>query len=75
MVHKNKYRFFYHYFKAKRRMSVHFRLRCYVVDDVDCRVSCETKWNKTQPNLVMRGWASTVKIKIDKEKRVKAIIK
>lgn len=56
------YRFFYHYYKQKKRMSVHFRGTCHVVDDVVCNVPCETKWNKTQPNLVMRGFATSVNI-------------
>ncbi len=43
-------------------MSVHFKGTCHVVDDVICNVLCETKWNKTQPNLVMRGFASKVSI-------------
>ncbi len=55
-----KYRFFYHYYKQKKKMSVHFRGKCYVVDDVWCDVPCQTKWNKTQPNLVMQGWAAEV---------------
>lgn len=58
-----KYRFFYHYFKAKKRMSVHWKGACSVVDDVQCDVPCETKWNKTQPMLVMRGFATDVTIR------------
>jgi hypothetical protein len=58
----NKYRFFYHFFKAKGKMSIHFRDKCYVVDNVSCQVPCETKWNKTQPRLVMRGFASKLQI-------------
>lgn len=57
-----KYRFFYHYYKQKKRMSIHFRNSCTVVDDVICEVPCETKWNKTQPQLVMRGFATDVRI-------------
>ncbi len=57
-----KYRFFYHYYKRHKRMSVHWKGKCHVVDDVVCNVPCETKWNKTQPNLVMRGWAKDFKI-------------
>lgn len=57
-----KYRFFYHYYKAKGKMSVHFRDACYVVNDIICEVPCETKWNKTQPNLVMRGFANRLVI-------------
>lgn len=54
------YRFFYHYFKAKKKMSVHFRGTCTVVDDIECKVPCSTKWKKTQPNLVMQGMAKSV---------------
>lgn len=52
-----KYRFFYHYFKQKKKMSVHFKGQCHVVNDIQCNVPCETKWNTTQPNLIMRGFA------------------
>ena len=58
-----KYRFFYHYFKQKGKMSVHFRNSCCVVDNVICNVPCETKWNKTQPRLIMRGFASNIEFK------------
>lgn len=55
-----KYRFFYHYYKQKGKMSVHFKKSCTIVDNIECLVPCETKWNKTQPNLVMRGFAKNV---------------
>jgi len=58
----SKYRFFYHFFKQKGKMSVHFRNSCTIVNDVICEVPCETKWNKTQPKLVMRGFATKVEI-------------
>lgn len=57
------YRFFYHYYKAKKAMSVHFRGACYVAKDVKCQVPCETKWNNRQPQLVMRGFANDVLIR------------
>ena len=60
---KGQYRFFYHYYKQKKKMTIHWKNTCNVVDDVVCLVPCETKWNKTQPNLVMRGWADNLKIK------------
>lgn len=56
-------RFFYHYYKAKKRMSIHWKGTCYVVDNIRCHVPCETHWNKRQPYLVMRGWADNVTIK------------
>lgn len=58
-----KYRFFYHYYKQKKKMSIHFKKSCTVVTDIVCNVPCETKWNKTQPQLVMRGFASKIDIK------------
>lgn len=56
-----KYRFFYHFFKQKGKMSVHFKKSCTVVDDVICNVPCETKWKPTQPRLIMQGFAQDVK--------------
>lgn len=56
------YRFFYHYYKAKKAMSIHFRNRCYVVKNVICHAPCESKWNKRQPMLVMQGYATKVDI-------------
>ncbi|YP_008242277.2 hypothetical protein N356_gp050 [Cellulophaga phage phi14:2] len=43
-------------------MSVHFKGKCYKVNDVVSEVNTETKWNKTQPNLVIRGFAKEVNI-------------
>jgi len=63
---EKKYRFYYHYFKAKKKMSIHFKNSCQVVNDIECNVPCETKWNKRQPNLVMRGFCNNVIIKNDK---------
>jgi hypothetical protein len=56
------YRFFYHYYKAKQKMTVHFRGKCHTVKHVRCLVPCETKWNPTQPNIVMQGFAHDVTI-------------
>jgi len=38
-------------------MSVHFLGKCYKIKNVVCNVPSETKYNKTQPNLVIRGFA------------------
>jgi hypothetical protein len=57
-----KYRFFYHFYKQKGKMSVHFKKTCTVVDDIVCQVPCETKWKPTQPRLVMQGFANEVLI-------------
>ena len=43
-------------------MSIHFRDQCMRAQDVVCNVPIESKWNKTQPNLVMRGYAEKVEI-------------
>lgn len=43
-------------------MSIHFNKKCMQADDVMCFVPTETKWNKTQPYLVLRGFAYTVDI-------------
>lgn len=43
-------------------MSVHFRGVCYRTPNVVCEVPCETKWNKTQPNLTLRGWATKIEV-------------
>jgi len=57
-----KYRFFYHYFKQKGKMSVHFRNQCIIVDNVECNTSCETHWQDRQPRLIMRGKAKSVTV-------------
>jgi len=58
-----KYRFFYHFNKINKAMTVHFRNQCLIAQDIKCGVPCETKWSKTQPHLVMRGYASSVEVK------------
>ena len=57
-----KYRFFYHYFRQKNCISVHFRNKCTQCKDVICYAETETKWNKTQPQLVIRGYASNIEL-------------
>jgi hypothetical protein len=43
-------------------MSVHFRGVCYRAKNVVCEASSETKWNKRQPHLTVRGWANEIVI-------------
>lgn len=62
MAGQKKYRFFYHYYKQKDMMTVHFRGKCHTVKEVVCKAPCETKWKATQPKLVMQGWATDVVI-------------
>lgn len=47
-------------------MTVHFRGQCIPVHDVECRVKCETKRNKTQPHLVLQGYCSDVLVEDEK---------
>ncbi len=57
-----KYKFFYHYYKQKKKMSVHFRGSCTVIDNINCQVPCKSKYRKTQPYLVMEGYATSVEL-------------
>jgi hypothetical protein len=57
------YRFFYHYFKQKHCMSVHFKKQCIPCQNIVCYADTESKWNKTQPQLVIQGFASRIEIK------------
>jgi len=60
-----KYRFFFHYYKRYKMMSIHYRDKCYVAKDIICNVPVETHWKKQQPNIVMRGFAKDVEFKDD----------
>ncbi len=44
-------------------MSVHFKNTCFKVDKIECSVITETKRNKTQPRIVVQGFAKEVVIK------------
>ena len=57
---KKLYRFYYHYYKQYKEMSVHYRGTCHRVKGIVCNVPCETKYNKRQPYLVMQGYCSSV---------------
>jgi len=57
-----KYRFFYHYRRCDKKMSVHFKKQCIPCEDVVCEVPCETKRNKIQPYLVLQGFANSVEV-------------
>lgn len=61
-----KYRFYYHYFRQYKCMSIHFKNKCYKVNNIECNVASNTKWNKTMPNLVMQGFCEEVIIDEDK---------
>lgn len=57
-----KYRFFFHYYKRYKCLSIHYKNQCMRANDIVCNVPVESKWNKTQPNLVIRGFANSVEI-------------
>jgi hypothetical protein len=57
-----KRRFFFHYNKFNHGMTVHWKNQCIPVDDISCEVPVETKWNNSQPRLVLRGWAEEVEV-------------
>jgi hypothetical protein len=65
---KKKYRFKFHYNKpmsqrtGKKVWSVHYRGKCHIVDSIDCHVHCNSKVNKTQPYVVMEGFADSLLI-------------
>jgi hypothetical protein len=54
-------RFFYHYNKPARKMTVHWQGQCLLADYLSIMVPAESKVNKRQPRVVMQGWASTVR--------------
>lgn len=54
------YRFFYHYRRSDKKMSVHFKGQCVPCDDIICNVPCETKRNKIQPYLVIQGYCREI---------------
>jgi len=62
-ISKEMRRFFFHYYRAYKCMSVHYKGQCFKVNDVQCSVPCETKWSDKQPNLIMRGFCKDVQIK------------
>jgi len=57
-----KTRFFYHYRKCDKKMSVHFKNQCFPVENIVCYAACESKWKNKQPFLVMQGFATQVEI-------------
>lgn len=58
-----KYRFYYHYYRAKQCLSVHWRGACYTAKDVVIQVPTESKWKKGQPHLVIQGYAHDVQFR------------
>jgi hypothetical protein len=46
-------------------MSVHYKKQCIQCQNIVCYADTETKWNKTQPQLTIQGFASRIEIKED----------
>ena len=53
-------RFFYHYNKAHKCLTVHYKDRCTLVNHIECKVPTQSKWNNDQPNLVIQGFCFSV---------------
>lgn len=58
------YRFYFHYNKQARKPTIHFRGKCYSVDNIHCFVDCKSKKNKRQPYFVMQGMAEVVVVEL-----------
>lgn len=56
------YRFYFHYNKQAKRMTVHFRGKCIPAEKLCCVAMCNSHRNKRQPYVVMRGFSTAVKI-------------
>lgn len=57
-----RYRFFYHYRRQDKKMSVHFQGKCHTTDNIKCYPSTETKRNERQPYLTVQGFAKEIVI-------------
>lgn len=55
-----KYRFFMHYNKPNKCMTVHYKGQCYLAKHIICEPECQTHYKSTQPHLVLRGWCSNL---------------
>lgn len=69
-----KYRFFYHYNKIAKKMTVHFRGECILADKLICEAKAESKRNKRQPYLVMQGFARCITNHIEGYSNVVTIV-
>jgi hypothetical protein len=61
-VKLKKRRFFFHFRKSTGELTLHWNKQCIQVKDIVCNVPLETKWNKQQPRVVLRGFASDIQI-------------
>lgn len=53
-------RFFFHFRKATGDITLHWNKQCIPVQNIVCHVPVETKWNKQQPRVVLRGFAKEI---------------
>ena len=60
-----KYRFFYHYRRSTGGMTLHYKGICYPCKNIICEAKTETKYNKSQPLLVIQGFTSGIEINND----------
>ena len=67
-------RFFYHYNKQQKRMTVHWKGQCILTDEIVCKVPAETKTSDRQPQYVLQGWASDVVTSLHTDGRTYAYI-
>jgi hypothetical protein len=61
-----KKRFFFHFRKSTGDLTLHWNKQCIPIKNIECKVPVETKWNKQQPKVVLRGFATSVIITDDK---------
>ncbi len=57
---KGSKRFFYHYNKIKKCLTVHFENKCLLTDNIVCLVPTESKDNNQQPRKTIQGWCFDV---------------
>lgn len=57
-----KYRFFYHYNRNNKAITVHYRGTCYITNNLICNVPTYSKFNKIQPNFIMQGYTGDFNI-------------
>ena len=53
-------RFFYHYNKIKKCLTVHFANKCLLTDNILCLTASESKDNNQQPRKTIQGWCLEV---------------
>ena len=56
-----KYRFYFHYNKQHKKLSVHYRGKCLLTKAVRITVPTESKQNKQQPLITIQGWCTNLK--------------